>query len=258
MRRTLHARFLVTLLALLAATPALARTNRLKVNLAAWPAALSGVEQVNGDAMDGTDIDLEETLGLEDGTFPELHVQLKLLGPARLIGSYYSTSYEGEETLTQSITFNDTTYSVSEQVDSEVELSLGRVLFSFSPLNLKRLNVGLMVGADLMQVDARLSSSATGDAQKDFTAPVPVVGVNLTVQPLEKLVLYFEVSGLSVDVGSVDASILDGIFRVEYYFLPWFAMTGGYRVFDFDVTEDDFGRVNFRQDGAQLGLAFRL
>lgn len=258
MRRVPPAVFAPILLVCLVSSPALARSNRLKVNLSAWPAALSGVQQVNGDTTQGTSTDVEQTLGLEDETFPEVHVQLKLLGPARLVGSYYSTQYRGEETLTQSVTFNDTTYSVSEQVDSEIDLSLGRLLFSFSPLNLKRLNLGLMLGADLMHVDARLSSPATGEAQKDFTAPVPVVGMNLTVQPLEKLVFYFEASGLSLEVGSVDARILDGIFRVEYYFLPWFALTGGYRVFDFDVTEDDFGRVNFRQDGAQLGLGFRL
>jgi len=246
------------LLLLLIPSPALARSNRLKLNLSAWPASLSGVEQVNDGGATGTSIDLEDTLGLESETFPELHVQLKLLGPARLVGSYYSTGYQGSETLTQSVTFNGTTYSSSEEVDSDVDLSVGRILFSFSPLNLKRLNLGLMIGADLMQVDASLSSSLTGDENKSFTAPVPVVGVNLTVQPIDKLALYFEVSGLSVNIGDVDASIMDGIFRAEYYFLPWFALTGGYRVFDFDVTEEDFGRVNFKQDGVQLGLGFRL
>ncbi len=258
MQPTSRTVLLAAALLMMVSSPALARTNRLKVNLAAWPATLSGVQQVNGDSFAGTQIDLEDTLGLQDETFPELHVQLKLLGPARLVGSYYSTKYEGEDTFTQSVTFNDTTYSASEEVSSEIDLSLGRLLLSFSPVNFKRVNLGLMIGADLMSVDARLSSSGTGESQKDFTAPVPVVGVNLTLQPLDKLVFYAEVSGLSLDIGDVDASILDGIFRVEYYFLPWFAATGGYRLFDFDVTENDFGRVNFKQDGVQFGLAFRL
>jgi hypothetical protein len=56
----------------------------------------------------------------------------------------------------------------------------------------------------------------------------------------------------------VDGQILDGIARVEFYFLPWFAITGGYRFFNFDVTHDTYGRVNIDQKGAQLGLAFRL
>jgi hypothetical protein len=258
MRRALPA-FLTALLVLsLAASPAQARSYRLKLNLSAWPASLSGVEQVNGDTLGGTQIDLEDTLGVQDETFPELHLSLKLLGPARLIGSYYSTSYEGQETLSQSVTFDDTTYTASEEVDSQIDLDLARVLLAFQVVNFKRVNLGLMTGLDLMKVDAALSSASTGDSQKDFTAPVPVVGVNLTIQPIDKLALYVEISGLSVDIGDVDAKIMDAIVRVEYYFLPWFAMTGGYRLFDFDVTEDDFGRVNFKQDGFQLGLGFRL
>ncbi|MEE9217614.1 MAG: hypothetical protein V3U98_00955 [Acidobacteriota bacterium] len=239
------------------AGPAQAGSDRLKLNLAAWPASLSGVEQINGNLV-GTSIDLEETLGVQDEIFPEVHLSLKLLGPMRLIASYYTTEYDGKETLTQSITFNDTTFSASEEVRSNLDLSVARVLLSFHPVNFKRVNLGLMIGADLMKVDSTLSSSLTGTRQKDFTAPVPVVGANLTLQPIDKLAIYAEVSGLSIDVGDVEASILDAIFRVEYYFMPWFAVTGGYRLFDFDITESDFGRVNFKQDGFQMGLAFRL
>jgi hypothetical protein len=258
MRRVARILLPAAVLLALSTAPAHARTNRLKVNLAAWPASLSGVQQVNSGSIDGSPLDLQGTLGIEDDTFPELHAALKLLGPVRLIGSYYSTQYAGEETITQSITFNGTTYSASETVESELEMNVGRVMLSFSPINFKRLNIGLMLGAELMSVDSSLASSATGEEQDSFTAPIPIVGVNLTLQPTEKLALYVEASGLSADVGGVDADVLDAIVRVEYYFLPWFAVTGGYRLFDFDIVEDDFGRVNFEQDGIQAGLAFRL
>lgn len=258
MRTVRHVLLFAMLCLALIASPALAGTDRLKINLSAWPAALSGEERVDGGGLTGTSVNLQDTLGLDNQTFPEVHVALKLLGPVRLLGSYYTTSYEGEETLTQSVTFNGTTYSSSEQVSSQMDLDLGRVLFSLSPVNFKRVNLGLMLGADLLKVRSELSSSTTGQEQKDFTAPVPVVGVNLTLQPIDKLVFYVEASGMSVNVSNVDGQILDGIARVEYYFLPWFAITGGYRFFNFDVTHDTYGRVNIDQKGAQLGLAFRL
>jgi hypothetical protein len=258
MRTARHIPLFALLCLVLAASPALAGTDRLKLNLSAWPAALSGEERVDGGGLTGTSVDLQDTLGLDNQAFPELHVALKLLGPVRLLGSYYTTSYEGEETLTQSVTFNGTTYSSSEQVSSQMDLDLGRVLFSLSPVNFKRVNLGLMLGADLLKVKSGLSSSTTGQEQKDFTAPVPVVGVNLTLQPIDKLVFYVEASGMSVNMSNVDGQILDGIARVEFYFLPWFAITGGYRFFNFDVTHDTYGRVNIDQKGAQLGLAFRL
>ncbi len=104
-----------------------------------------------------------------------------------------------------------------------------------SPINFKRVNLGLMAGVDLVSVDASLSSIPKGSDQKDFTAPV--LGANRTIQPIDKLAFYVGASGLSADVGRVDAHIFDAIARVEYYLQPWFALTGGYRLFDFDVIE---------------------
>lgn len=241
----------------LAVAPAQA-SDRLRIHLAAWPTELSGVQEVDGDNLPGTETDFASVLGLDSETLPELHYDLKLLGPVHLVGSYFSSSFQGDEILEESVTFDDIVYSVSEQVRSSVELDLGKVAASFSVLNFKRLGLGLMVGVNLMNLKSQLESPIGGTSTKEVSGPLPVVGVNLRLQPLRKLAIYAEVSGFSLDAGGVDATSLDGVVRVEYYLNPWIGVTGGYRILDLNVNDDDFGSLDFKQDGAQLGMIFRL
>jgi hypothetical protein len=123
---------------------------------------------------------------------------------------------------------------------------------------MKRIGLGLMVGLNLLNVKSYIESTSSGEAQKDVTAPYPVVGVNLRLSPIKKLNIYAELSGLSVDAGGLDARSIDGLLRLEYFFVPWIGITGGYRIVDLDATDDDFGALDFQQDGGQFGLVFRL
>jgi hypothetical protein len=115
-----------------------------------------------------------------------------------------------------------------------------------------------MVGLNLLNLESHIESSLSGEAQKDVTAPYPVVGVNLRLSPLKKLNIYAELSGLSIDAGGLDARSIDGLLRFEYFFIPWIGFTGGYRIVDLEATDDDFGSLDFQQDGGQFGLVFRL
>jgi len=213
---------------------------------------------VDGNVLPGSETDFASVLGLSSETLPELHYDLKLLGPVRIVGSYYSSSFQGDEILAESVTFDDVVYSVSEQVRSSVDLDIGKIAASFSVLNFKRLGLGLMVGANLVNMKSQLESSVSGSAQKKISGPMPTVGVNLRLQPIKKLAIYAEVSGFTYEAGGVDATSLDGVVRVEYYLNPWIGVTAGYRLIDLDVNDDDFGLLDFKQDGAQFGMVFRL
>lgn len=213
---------------------------------------------MDGETLEGSAADLASILGLDATTIPDLHMEFSLLGPFNIVGSYFTSSYEGEETLAQSLTFDDVVYAASEQLRSSVDLEFGKVLASFRVLNLKRVGLGLMVGANLMDLKSQVESAASGQAQKGFSTPLPTVGVNLRLQPLKKLAIYAELSGFALDQGGVDATSIDGLVRVEYFFVPWMGITGSFRILDLNVKDPDFGSVDFQQDGGRLGLVFRL
>ena len=238
--------------------PARAESDHLRLSLSAWGAGLSGSQEVDGDTTTGSDADLAKTLGLDSTTLPELHMDLSMLGPFNIVGSYFTSAYEGEKTLSQSLTFDDVVYAASEQIRSNVDLQFGKVLMSFRVLNTKRIGLGLLVGANLMDLKSQVESVASGQAQKGFTAPMPTLGLNLRLQPLRKLAIYAELTGFSLAQGGVDASSIDGLVRVEYFFLPSIGITGSFRVLDLNVNDPDYGNIDFQQDGGRLGVVFRL
>jgi hypothetical protein len=242
----------------LGVAPARAESDRLRIALSAWPAGLSGTQEVDGDTLDGSTADLASTLGLDAATLPDLHMQFSMLGPFNIVGSYFTSSYEGEETLAQSLTFDDVVYSASEQLRSSVDLEFGKVMMSFTVLNTKRIGLGLLVGANLMDLRSQVESAASGQAQKGISTPMPTVGVNLRLQPLKKLLIYAELSGFNLEQDGVDASSIDGQVRLEYFFVPWIGITGSFRILDLNVNDPDFGNVDFQQDGGRLGVVFRL
>jgi hypothetical protein len=248
----------VLALAGLLGAPTWADSDRLRVSLSAWPTEMSGIQQVNGDTVEGSATDFAGALGLDSEILPELHVDLKVLGPFHIVGSYFNSSFEGTQTLEESVTYDDVVYGIGEQVKSSMEVELGKVMTSFSVLSMKRIGLGVMVGLNLLSVKSYIESSLSGEAQKDVTAPYPVVGVNLRLSPLKKLNIYAELSGLSVNAGGLDARSIDGLVRLEYFIVPWIGITGGYRIVDLDASDDDFGALDFQQDGGQFGLVFRL
>ena len=242
----------------LGVAPARAESDHIRIALSAWGAGLSGSQEVDGDTTSGSAANLASTLGLDSTTLPELHMDFSMLGPFNIVGSYFSSAYEGEETLTQSLTFDDVVYAASEQIRSNFDLEFGKVLMSFRVLNTKRIGLGLMVGANLMDLKSQVESIASGQAQKGFTAPMPTLGLNLRLQPIKKLNIYAEFTGFSLEQGGVDASSIDGLVRVEYFFVPWIGITGSFRVLDLNVNDPDYGAIDFQQDGGRLGVVFRL
>src|SRR6266699_2953204 len=95
-------------------TPARALGDYVGVEAAPWFQGLDGKVAIDKSSTQGTLIDLKSDLGLENrDTTPMGRVWLRF-GKSRLIFDYDDSSRTGSHVLSQSVTFNGTTYGGGE------------------------------------------------------------------------------------------------------------------------------------------------
>jgi len=211
----------------------------------------------------GTRFDLEDTLGVdtEDGV-PSVNLWFHILQRNSVLVSYFTGSYDGSATLNSPLLYGDQLYPAGTTLDSEFDFSLARLHYNFRFLNLKVVDMGVLVGVDLFQGEGRLQPRGLGlsDERNDFNAPFPVLGLNFTVKlPKTGLFIYAEATGTSLDISDVDASALDAQLRLTLYIADGpFGLTVGYRYLDLDLDVEDEGEGEITQEGVYGGIAIRF
>lgn len=211
----------------------------------------------------GTRFDLEDTLGVDtqEGV-PSVDLWFHILRRNSVRVSYFTSHYEGSTTLSHSLLYGDQLYPGGTRLDSEFDFSLARLHYNFRFLNLKVVDLGVLVGVDLFEGTGRLKPRTAGlpDEESAFSAPFPVLGLNITAKvPRLGLFVYAEATGISLDIGDVDASVLDAQVRVTGYFTDGpLGLTVGYRYLDLDLNVEDEGEGEITQKGFYGGIAIRF
>ena len=236
---------------------AVALGDHIGVEAAPWLQGLSGEATIDGNTMSGTTVDFKDTLGLDpDNTSKMGRVWLRGLKNSLII-DYSDSARSGSEMISQDITFNDTTYTATENVVTDVSLTLLQAKYRHS-FNLKVMEFGFDLGLNVAQVDMRLDGSTTGTSSVNEDVPFPTIGAALIIKPSPGFHIRAEADGLSVNVGGKQVRILDARVQVEQYFAHSFGIFGGYRSFYLDVDANDFGSAETTFQGAYAGLGVKF
>ena len=217
----------------------------------------TGDGQISGGNV-GSDFDLEDTFDIDPKeTVRGVDGFLKFAG-SRIDFGYNHGDYTGAETLKSALVFNGVTYGAGEHVHSEFDLTHYRLMYGYD-FSLRVVNVGFLVGGHVVDVDARVKSSAAGHEQEELRAPVPVVGVTLGIHPISQIAIHAQISGMSVTISNVKARLIDGFVGVHYLPIPKFGIVAGYRYFVFDGEDkDENDRADIKQRGPYAGIALHL
>jgi hypothetical protein len=202
---------------------------------------------VGNDSGNGTDIDMEDDLGLERSTTVlRLGGHLWLSERNRLDFSLFSFSREGTRRIDETIEFGDEIFAINTVVTSQADLDVAKAAYTFAPIVKERGYLGLTAGLYVSQTMLSLSAATLNRSEeRDLTAPLPVIGIRGDYALSDRFTLRGAVEWFGIDTGDVEGTLLDRYVAVDYGFGRRFAVGVAYNDVSMDIDADE-GTGGFR------------
>ena len=218
-----------------------------------WDAELSGVLT---DGFSGDLIDVQADLGVDvmEGTLmPELQM---VLGGIVVRFNGFEFEFLGDAILQRTINFGGQTFTVTDQVLTELDLQNYRLTAGFRLLNTPWLAVALQGGVAYYELEATISSTLAGTVSESVQAPVPVVGV-LAQAKLGMFIFSGEVSGISFSIEGVALDYLEINVSAGVILFKIVSLQVGWRQIAFDI-EDSNLALDATLEGFYFGGAIHF
>jgi outer membrane protein len=214
-----------------------------------WFPKLSGSAQTN--ASGDTRFDFKDTLGVNDENIPFGEAFLRF-GNTTLRVGYTQFTFDGNKELTQTVVFNGTTFSATDNVISRLEMKMldGEVQYDFlrPDVGVAGFNLGLILKVKYVDGNVELRSTALTET-KDFKAPIPMVGAAVGVGFLKDMV---RVDARAAGITYSGNHLFEADAYASFAPLPFVRIQGGYRYIDLEIDKDGT-LVSFRLKGPYLG-----
>ena len=221
---------------------AAAQEGTIAAKVRRWMAEINGDIRVDDSGIDGTSIDVDSTLGLdEEEDFDELHATLGLPIIGRFNFQYLRGGYEGTNTLSNNITFAGTTFTASTQVDAKVDFESYTLLWQFGAPVPGDIGAGAIAGLKYLVIDAEVSDSFGNSEEAHVDAPIPVIGAYLRTNLMKFLSLEVQVHGIKYfdTFGTgVEGTFYDATVALDLKFSGVFVGVG-YRWYHFDLSYEN-------------------
>jgi len=192
----------------------------------------------------GTQIDLEDDLGLDDSSLlPAIYAGAKLGGGFVITGEYYSLGRDSTSTISRTITIDDVTYPVNGSVTTGFDTDIYRFTIGYSFVRNDSVELGAAIGFHATNLE--LSVSGQGSAggapvstqvrRKDVLAPMPTVGLYTTIEVMPRVTVNARADYLSLGIDDYDGSLLNVQASVSYRLMDNVGIGVGYRYVDYDL-----------------------
>lgn len=199
-------------------------------------------------------------LGIDDNeAAPGAKVNFGFAG-ANLSVSAFKTSYEGRGTARGEIEIGSGTISAGAEVDTELDLAVGRAMFTWNLVPVGPLEFGLGVGLSVIDFDLMMRETMSGERlESDEALPIPLIAARAawTWGPVK---LNAEVGGLAIEIDGDEAQVIDGEVEASVGLFDGGSLAVGYRLLDIDAEyepeEGDMAEADFELSGFYFGVRF--
>ena len=233
--------------ALSAATTLLAQEpeqrERAAISFGAFISKPETTARVDSDSGQGTDLNLEDDLGLQSSTtIARLDGHWWLSRRNRLDFSVFNFSRDGTRTIDETINFGDRTFAINTVVNSTQDLDIAKAAYTFAPVIKDRGYVGLTAGLYVAQTKLTLSQATLGTAESEgLTAPLPVIGIRGQYALTDRIKLRGSLEVFGIDTGDVSGRLSDFNIATDYGFGKRFAVGLAYNEVAMDIDASEGG-----------------
>jgi len=186
-------------------------------------------------------------------------------GPAHVMGTVYSASYEGTGTAEGQLDLGGVTINAGDQVRSTLDVTSVNLVTTFDLIPTKLVDLGIGLGVRVIDFDGKVTSLSTNQSiasDETFALPVAAARAAVNVGPFQ---LSLVGSGLGGSYDGIDASVLDLDLMGEYTFEEFIGFHGslvlGYRYIGVSVEYTDSGSdvdADLDFQGPYIGLSLGI
>jgi len=236
--------------------------ERFSVSLGGFLPSLNSDVRLGSSALgSGIAVNLEEALGFETTTTVFRLGALYRIGEKRrhrIALSYFDIRRDGTKTLEEDLP--EYGFLAGDVATSFLNLKVFKLDYGYSFFMDDRMNLALTAGLYVMPFEVGLKVEDVGEEGGDFTAPLPVVGLNFDFAISSKWFLLNSFEVFYLEYQDFKGTILDTSLAIEYH--PWthWAFGLGVDAFNLGIEADggDYPLVDFVGvvDFNYIGLAF--
>lgn len=223
-----------------------------------WFPQLAGTVQSTAAGLEGTELDVENDLGIEKKGFPTGEAFVRLGGLHLRVG-YARLKFDGDKVVTKNINFNGLTFPASTRVLSHLETKMydGEIQYDLIRPDVVAVavNFGLILKVKYVDGTVDLDAASVGKVAKDFRAPLPMIGAAAGVGILKDFV---RVDARATGIAYGGNHLYDADGYVSLCPFPFLRIQGGYRYLDLKVDDkpDILAAVKLNGPYAGLQLSF--
>lgn len=176
----------------------------------------ASVNATNGDL--GTEIDLEDDLGLKKSdTVFRLDGFYRFADKHRIDFSAFDLSRDASKQTEREFSWKDTIYVLNTEVQSDFDLSIYKIAYTWSFLKKERSFLAATAGLYVADIGTSLDAPLIGSREVgDATAPLPVVGLRGQYHFAERWALRANGEFFFLESGDFDGSLTDLFIGVEF------------------------------------------
>jgi hypothetical protein len=205
----------------------------------------------------GTDVDLEKDLGLSrsDSVF-RLDGYYKFNEKHRIDFSWFDLSRSSSKQIERDIEWNGTLYPIDTSVNSEFDLGIYKVAYTWSFYRQDKNFLGVTAGLYIADTGTSLIAPNIGTREvASVTAPLPVVGLRGQYYFSDKWSFRASAEFFLFEYNDWDGDLMDLYAGLDYQVSDRIAVGAGFNsvTFDLGVTKENFtGNVDWGYSGGMV------
>lgn len=251
----------IFLLLVITSTAIAQEDPRFSISIGAFFTDRESQTRVDGDEGRGTDVDLEDDLGLKKSdTVFRVDGYWRFAEKHRFDFSVFDLSRSSSKQIEREIIWEDTTYPISSTVETDLDLAIYKAGYTWMFLKRDRSFLGATVGLYVADMKATLSASSVGSVESnDLTAPLPVIGLRGEYRFADRWAFRGSGEIFAVDYGDYEGSLYDVFAGLDFGVTEAIAVGVGVNAVELDVRVSKNrldGDLNWQYEGALVYLKF--